>query len=714
LSFTLKARLLGLPLCCALFACTQSAPTDRVAGASTDSTEARILAAASDGDNWLTHGRDYQETRNSPLTQIDTANVGKLGLAWFHDLDTARGQEATPLIVDGTMYTTSAWSKVQAFDAVSGKLLWQFDPQVPGVTGAKACCDVVNRGVAYWDGKVYVGTLDGRLIAIDAKSGKPVWSTLTVDQSKSYTITGAPRVIKGRVIIGNGGAEFGVRGYVSAYDAETGKKLWRFYTVPGQPGKADGEASDTILQTASATWDGDWWSNGGGGGGTVWDSMAYDPEQDLLYIGVGNGSYWRKSLRSPGAGDNLFIASIVALKPETGEYVWHYQQTPGDQWDYTSTQHIILADIPIDGTVRKVLMQAPKNGFFFVIDRTNGKLISAKPYTTVNWATGYDAKTGRPAINPEADYSRSGKTWGAMPGALGGHDWQPMAYNPGTGLVYIPEQQLGFAYQADPGFVRKPVGFNLGLDLRALDGPTDAKAKAALRASVKGSIVAWDPRTQRKVWSVPHAGPWNGGILSTSGGLIFQGDADGMLNAYDAKTGKKLWSYDCQSGILAPPVTWARDGKQYVTVVVGWGGAYPLFAGELAWGKNGPIPNRSRVITFALDGTGQLPAPPAETQRTLQSGVAQFANATTIEQGRQLYFRTCVVCHGTGAVSGGVTPDLRYSPAIADARTWSSIVADGGLADQGMAGFKDNFSPEEIEAIRAYVVDRARAGAKGG
>ena len=721
MSFALKARILGLSLCLALAGCGNSSVSDQASpGAADDPTGARILAAATDGDNWLTHGRDYQETRNSPLTQIDASNVGKLGIAWFHDLDTSRGQEATPLIVDGTMYTTSAWSKVQAFDAVSGRLLWQFDPAVSGVTGAKACCDVVNRGVAYWGGKVFVGALDGRLIALDAKTGKQVWSTLTVDQSKNYTITGAPRVIKGRVIIGNGGAEFGVRGYISAYDADTGKKLWRFYTVPGEPGKADGEVSDAVLKKATDTWQGDWWRDsgeggGGGGGGTVWDSMAYDPALDLLYIGVGNGSYWRKSLRSPGASDNLFIASIVALRPETGEYVWHYQQTPGDQWDYTSTQHMILADIPIAGTVRKVLMQAPKNGFFFVIDRTNGKLISAKPYTVVNWASGYDAKTGRPILNPEADYSRSGKPWLGMPGALGGHDWQPMAYNPGTGLVYIPEQQLGFAYLSDPGFVRKPVGFNLGIDLTALDPSDDPKAKAAARAGVKGSLLAWDPRTQKKVWSAPHAGPWNGGILSTSGGLIFQGDGDGMLTAYDAKTGQKLWSYDCQSGIVAPPVTWARDGKQYVTVVVGWGGAYPLFAGETAWGKKGgPIPNRSRVITFTLDGKGQLPAPVPETQRALQADVPQFADAATIEQGRQLYYRTCVVCHGTGAISGGVTPDLRHSPAIADAKTWSSIVADGGLADQGMAGFKDNFSPAEIEAIRAYVVDRAKAARKAG
>ena len=696
---------LGLGL--ALAACSPSGQRGAsVPASANDPTGGRIRNAAGDADNWLSYGRDYAETRNSPLTEITPANVSRLGIAWFHDLDTNRGQEATPLIVDGVMYTTSAWSKVQAFDAVTGKLLWQFDPKVPGPTAANACCDVVNRGVAYWAGKVYVGTLEGRLIAVDARTGRQVWSAVTVDQSRPYTITGAPRVVKGRVLIGNGGAEFGVRGYVSAYDADDGRLLWRFYTVPGEPGKEDGAASDPAMKKVSATWRGDWWHKGGGGG-TVWDSMAYDPDLDLLYVGVGNGSYWRKSLRSPGGGDNLFIGSIVALRPETGEYVWHYQATPGDQWDYTSTSHMILADIPIEGKVRKVLMQAPKNGFFFIIDRTNGKFISAKPYTVVNWAKGYDPKTGRPVINPDADYSRTGKLWLGMPGALGGHDWQPMAYNPGTGLVYIPEQQLGFPYRADPGFTPNPLGVNLGIDMQALDAPDDPKIRAAMRASVKGSLVAWDPRTQRKVWSVPHDGAWNGGVLSTSSGLIFQGDGNGRLIAYDASNGRTLWSFDCQSGIVAPPVTWARGGRQYVTIVVGWGGAYPLLTGELSWGRNGPIPNRSRVVTFVLDGKAKLPAPDPAPVRTLQDVVLP-ADAATIAAGKQAYYRTCVACHGGNAISGGIAPDLRYSPALADEATWSMVVADGALAEQGMAGFKSNFTAKQIAAIRAYVAQQAR------
>ncbi|WP_043115012.1 PQQ-dependent dehydrogenase, methanol/ethanol family [Solimonas soli] len=690
-----------------LAACQRSRDPDAdaavTAAASNDAR--RIASAASDADNWLSHGRGYDETRHSPLKQIDAGNVGKLGLAWSYDLDTRRGQEATPLVVDGTLYTTSAWSKVFAFDAVSGRLLWSYDPQVPGETAVKACCDVVNRGVAYWGGKVFVGTLDGRLIGLDARSGKMLWSTVTVDRSRNYTITGAPRVVKGRVLIGNGGAEFGVRGYLSAYDADTGKLVWRFYTVPGEPGVKDGAASDEILAKVSDTWSGEWWKNGGGGG-TVWDSMAYDPELDLLYIGVGNGSYWRRTLRSAGGGDNLFLASIVALRPETGQYVWHYQETPGDQWDYVATSHMILADLKIEGQMRKVLMQAPKNGFFYVLDRVTGKLISAAPYVPVNWAKGIDKATGRPIFNPDADYAKTGKPWLAMPGALGAHDWMPMAYNPDTGYVYIPAYELGFPYVVDPTFAPKPKGVNLGVDLGALNLPDDPQVKAAVRKSVKGYLIAWDPKSQKEVWRVPQPSAWNGGLLSTSGNLVFEGDGGCMFNAYDARTGEKLWSYDVQTGVIAPPITWAKDGKQYVTLVAGWGGAFPLLVGGLSWGEKGPVPNRSRVLTFSLGGDKRLPAPAPETPKPLQTP-PQIGDAATIALGRKAYDRTCVVCHGSGAVSGGIAPDLRYSVAIANKAYWDGIVSDGVLSARGMVGFKENFTPEEIEAIRAYVISRA-------
>jgi quinohemoprotein ethanol dehydrogenase len=389
--------------------------------------------------DWITHGRTYSETRFSPLNQINAGNIKQLGLAWSFDTDTTRGLEATPIIVDGVMYTTGSWSVVFALDARTGRQLWKWDPQVPRSFGYKACCDVVNRGVAVYKGKVYVGTLDGRLVALDADSGKPLWEVVTVDQSLPYTVTGAPRVVKGKVLIGNGGAEMGVRGYISAYDAETGKMAWRFYTVPGDPSKP---FESPAMERAAKTWSGEWWKIGGGG--TVWDSMAYDPELDLLYIGTGNGSPWNREIRSSGTGDNLYLSSIVALKPETGEMVWHYQTTPGDSWDYTATQHIILADLDIGGRNRKVLMQAPKNGFFYVIDRKNGELLSAQAYVPISWAKEVDKQTGRPVENPGVRYKDSAAF--IKPGPLGGHNWQPMSYNPQTGLVYIPAQDTLFVY----------------------------------------------------------------------------------------------------------------------------------------------------------------------------------------------------------------------------------------------------------------------------
>lgn len=681
-----------------------------VQSAAAHPTGQRIVDADSEPQNWLSHGRNYQETRHSPLDQINAGNVGRLGLVWSYDLDTHRGQEATPLVVDGVMYTSSAWSKVQAFDAVSGKLLWQFDPKVPGASGVKACCDVVNRGVAYWDGRIFVGTIDGRLIAIDAQRGQPLWSTMTVDESKGYSITGAPRVVKGRVIIGNGGAEYGVRGYVSAYDAETGTLDWRFYTVPGQPGHPDGAASDAILAKVSETWAPDSWSRGGGGGGTAWDSMAYDPDLDLLYIGVGNSSYWAQALRSPktsGNNDNLFVGSIIALRPETGAYVWHYQETPADQWDYTSTQHMILADLAIDGKARRVLLHAPKNGFFYVLDRATGELLSAKPYAKMNWATGVDMKSGRPIMNPEADYSKTGRMWMGLPGSTGAHDWQPMAFNPKTGLVYIPMQEAGMAYMLDRQFKRLPIGVNVGIDTAAIKLPEDPQAMADLRHSAKGYLIAWDPVAQREVWRAPQPGSWNGGALSSAGGLVFAGDEAGLFNAYDATSGVKLWYFDAQSAIMAAPVTWAKDGHQYVSVLAGWGGSVAMGSGAFHWSDAGPRVNRSRVLTFALDGTAKLPALGPTPPRQL-SPPLQFAAPATIETGRLVYHRTCFACHGFGAVGGGIVPDLRYSAALADKALWRTIVADGALSDGGMVGFKENFTAQQIEAIRAYVVDRAQ------
>lgn len=679
-----------------------------------ESTGQRIIHAEKEPQNWLTTGLNYQETRFSPLDQVNKATVSKLGLAWSYDLDTHRGQESTPLAVDGVLYTTSAWSKVQAFDGVTGRLLWQFDPHVPGTTGAKACCDVINRGAAYWDGKVYVGTLDGRLIAIDAKSGKQVWSTLTVDQSKNYTITGAPRIVKGLVIIGNGGGEYDVRGYISAYNAETGKLVWRFYTVPGKPRHPDGVSSDNVLaEIASRTWSPDTWKlTDGAGGGTVWDSMAYDPHLDLLYFGIGNGDYWPQKYRSPSApkggnNDNLFLDSIIAVRPETGQYVWYYQEVPGDQWDYDSTQNMILANLNIHGRLRKVLLQAPKNGFFYVIDRTNGKVISAKPFTKVNWATGIDLKTGRPIVNPNSDYSKTGKTWFGMPGARGAHNWPPMSFNPNTGLVYIPIRETSFPYVLDRHFKPMAVGYDLGVNIGASPLPVDPKKLNEIRAKENGELIAWNPVTQKSVWRVQLATAAGGGTLTTAGGLVFEGGAAGIFHAYDTKDGRKLWSFDAHSAIMAAPITWSRNGRQYVTVLTGWGSTEGLGVGPIDWSKKGPRRNISRVLTFVLGGHAKLPPIQQEAHMRLDPP-PQFGNAATIREGMKLYHRSCYGCHGPSAMSGGVLPDLRYSRTLGSKEAWDAILIDGILSSNGMVSFKNDYNTAQVEAIRAYVIRQAQ------
>jgi PQQ-dependent dehydrogenase (methanol/ethanol family) len=659
----------------------------------------RLAAAEQDGRDWLTHGRTYSEQRFSPLKQVRDANVADLGLAWSLELDTWRGQEATPLVIDGVMYTTTAWSKVVAINAATGTKLWQFDPEVPGETAFKGCCDVVNRGLAAWKGRLFIGTLDGRLIALDAATGTPLWSVVTVDPSQPYTITGAPRVVKGKVIIGNGGAEYGVRGYVTAYDAKSGEQRWRFYTVPGDPSRPfESEA----LRKAASTWAGEWWK--GGGGGTVWDAIVHDPELDLLYIGVGNGSPWNHRLRSAGTGDNLFLSSVVALRPETGEYVWHYQTTPGETWDFTATQPIILADLTIDGQLRKVLMQAPKNGFFYVLDRATGELISAKNFVPVTWASHVDLANGRPVENPEARYA--GKPALVMPSAYGAHNWHPMSFSPQTGLVYLPAQEVPFVYADESADQSPNAAWNTGTDaLIAGTLPTEAAQRKALAAMLKGRLIAWDPVKQQEAWRVEHPYMWNGGTLATAGNLVFQGTIDGRFVAYDATTGKELWSFTAGNGIVAGPVAYEADGAQYIAVMAGKGGVGALAAGFAM----PPDPQRrmGRVLAFRLGGGASLPETPVPAALAAPSlaAVTTGGNATA---GARLYADHCMVCHGAGAISGGVLPDLRYSAALADAALWQSIVLDGALAGNGMVAFKGRIDPSQGEDLRTWVVGEAR------
>ncbi|HET9472299.1 MAG TPA: PQQ-dependent dehydrogenase, methanol/ethanol family [Steroidobacteraceae bacterium] len=662
--------------------------------------DAARLTAPADGE-WLSYGRTYDEQRFSPLDKIDAGNVGQLGLAWSYDLDTAhRVQESTPLVIDGVMYVTSAWSKLFALDAKSGKEIWRFDPKVPGEVGVKACCDVANRGVAAWNGKLFLGTLDGRLIALDAATGRQIWEVMTVPVGQNYTITGAPRVFEGKVLIGNGGAELGARGFVTAYDAESGKQVWRFYTVPGDPAQP---FESPALEKAAKTWKGEWWKFGGGG--TVWDSIVYDPKLHLIYIGVGNGSPWNQALRSPGGGDNLYLSSIVALKADTGEYVWHFQTTPGETWDYTATQPIILADLEIGGKPRQVLMQAPKNGYFYVIDRVTGEFISGAPYAFVNWSKGLDPKTGRPIENREARYDKSGKPAVVVPGPGGAHNWHPMSFSPLTKLAYFPVIEAGFAFIPLTKMKANTIGWNTGIDFNAGSLPTDAKVLEGIKQQLKGHLVAWDPVAQKEVWRAQFEHPWNGGTLATAGNLVFHGNAMGEFVAYRATDGQKLWSAPTQAGVMAGPISYMIDGEQYVAIEVGWGGAFGLAAGELARDAH-LAANIPRVLVFKVGGEAKLPELPASQPAAVEPP-PEIGDEATWTAGKAVYHVNCGVCHGDSAVSGGVIPDLRLSPITRDATAWDRIVRGGERSARGMVSFSAEVSAEDSEKVRAYVIHRA-------
>ena len=654
-------------------------------------SEATAAGGHPPGD-WLVHGRTHDEQRHSPLTDIKPENVAELGLAWSYMTGTRRGLEATPIVADGVLYATASWSIVFALDAASGREIWRYDPGVPRWRLRFACCDAVNRGVALHDGRVFVGTIDGRLIALDAKTGEPIWERLTVDPDRPYTITGAPRVYDGRVVIGNGGADLGVRGYFSAYDAADGRLLWRFHTVPASIG---GPHEHPELAEAARTWSKDSMFETGLGG-TVWDAFAYDPELRLVYAGVGNSSVYDREKRSPGGGDNLFLASILAVHLDTGRLAWHYQTTPGEHWDYTATQHMILADLEIEGRKRPVLMQAPKNGFFYVLDRRTGELISADPYVDVSWATHVDPESGRPAERPEAHWST--RSAYVQPSPAGGHNWHPMTWSPRTGLVYIPSLSNAYLFAPDPDFQYLPGSWNTAEDLGAVTEEAADLADAIPFCS-PSHLTAWDPVARRRVFRLNHDDPTPGGLLSTASDLLFQGTGAGDFAAYDARSGERLWQTQVGIGVMAAPVTYRVDGVQYVAVLAGMGGSHGGHYSQL------DDQNRGRVLAFKLGGaTGMPPVAPRPEGRVTVAPTT--APAETLARGRDLYARHCLFCHGIGAKSSGLNPDLRFTTPDVHAR-WNDIVLGGARQALGMPSFGDRLDDDEARAIRAWVIDRA-------
>ena len=661
------------------------------------------IADAGNRADWLAYGRTHNEQRFSPLKLINATNVGDLGVDWHLDLPSDVGLVSTPLVIDGILYFTGSMNRVRAVNARTGKLLWQHDPQVAQeIAGHKKAGWVHNRGLSAYGDKIFAATWDGRLQAIHRTSGKLLWSVRTFELDEPLYITGAPKAFKGKVLIGNGGTEAGpTRGYVTAYDADTGALAWRFYIVPGNP--ADG-FENAAMAMAAKTWSGNWWEHGGGG--NAWHAFTYDDELDQLYIGTGNGSPWNQKLRSPAGGDNLFLCSVVALDPDSGEYLWHYQTVPGETWDYNSNMDIVLADLKVEGRQIKALMHAPKNGFFYVIDRRDGKLISAEKFADVNWATHIDPVSGRPVERNGARYEDGFEN--IYPSPFGAHSWHAMSYNPGTGLVYLPTIHTSADF--------KDEAYDETWRSVAFEGGTAVDwSKGADPRSYAGELQAWDPVAQRQVWSVPQSSAWASGTLTTAGNLVFQGEADGHFRAYDAAKGQLLWSYDAGLGISAPPITYALDGKQYLSVLVGYGGGYAsrLTPGTEALGWAYGVHTR-RLLTFSLGGEGEVPAQPAPhfPEPILEAGFE--IDAALAEEGATLYLqKACYACHGVDVVAGGMAPDLRASavPLSEMEAVFRSVVRDGARVARAMPGFPD-IKDRELEALRHYIRRAAHESAQ--
>lgn len=651
------------------------------------------MSDTSDGADWAGYGRTFGEQHYSPLEEVDARTVGRLGLAWSVDIDDGN-MASVPIAVDGVVYTATGYSVVRAIDAKTGRVLWTYSPKAAEAAGPKLRAGWGSRGLAYWGGRIYVGTQDGRLIALEARTGKPAWSVMTVGKDDLRFISGAPRLFDGKVIIGHGGADSSaIRGYVTTYDAKTGRQLWRFHIVPGNP--AEG-FENKAMAMAAKTWAGQWWKYGGGG--TVWNAISYDPETNLVFLGTGNGSPWNHRVRSAGRGDNLFLSSIVALDADTGDYRWHYQTNPGESWDYNAAMDMALADLKIGGVDRKVLMTAPKNGFFYVLDRTTGKLISAEPITRVTWASRIDLATGRPVEAPGLRYP-DGTAFILSPGSMGAHSWQPMAYSPKAALAFVPIITRTSTFDdrgIEPGHWRRTPGN--GFDVAA---NVDAVPRKKDPSEGTSSLLAWDPVRQRAAWRVATPGPWNGGVMATSGGLVFQGQLDGRFVARAAATGRALWSFDAQAPMLGAPISYTAGGRQYITVLTGIGTSATVLGPELQqFGIDARTQSR-RILTFTLDGKAALPP-----NRNVLGPIADdpdFQPAAGMEwRGAETYGRRCTQCHGINGASGGMVPDLRRSTVPASREAFDAIVRGGVLVSRGMPAFEE-LSPGEVEDARYFI-----------
>ena len=665
-------------------------PPSEAAPAVATVDDARIVRALrEEPGSWLTYGRTFEEQRFSPLTRIDRETVSRLGLAWSKDLGVRHRVQGSPIMVDGVVYVADPWGVTYALDAKTGAELWKFDPEIDPDLVRYACCGgPVNRGVAYYRDRIYLAAFDARLIALDAATGQQIWEAYTGDPSSRVptTVTGAPRVGGGKVYIGQSSSEFGVRGYASAWDAETGEEVWRFFTVPGDPSLP---FEHPEMERAAETWSGQWWEYGGGG--TVWHSIVYDPEFDQVYLGVGNGMPWPRAIRSPGGGDNLFLASIVAVDADTGVMNWYYQTTPGDNWDYTATQDMVLADLRVDDVDRKVLLQAPKNGFFYVIDREDGALLRAHPYGPVNWATHVDMETGRPVENPDMYYDEEPK-W-VLPGAGGGHNWHAMSFDPGRRVMYIPTQELPFFFSLPEEFVRtgvfklNEVGMSFGVRVggprqHAVDGAGPVPETA-------GRLKAFDPLTGETLWSTDNPTWNNGGVLATAGGVVFQGGEMGPFVAYDTDDGSRLWEFQTYGAISAPPISYEVDGTQYVAILTSATNRHE---------------NTGSLLVFALDGAAEWPAPP-ERPHEIPEPPPLTASVEEVERGSALYHEACMWCHGDSTLEP-LMADLKMMTAETHAQ-FPAIVLGGSLRDEGMMGYADVLTPEDAELIRQYVISRA-------